>query len=473
MSGISPFILCGGSGTRLWPLSREAYPKQFHRLLDGKTLLQQTCCRLARPLFNDLTVLSNHRHRFLVAEQLEELALSSAKIVLEPVGRDTAPAACIAALIASQRDPEALVLLAPADHMLADEDRFVSAVEAGVEAAEAGALVTFGVVPDCPNTGYGYIQTDPGNEPALKVRRFVEKPSQEAAEAYIDAGTFYWNAGIFLCRADALLAMFDRYAPEILVRCRLALAGAAKDLTFEVLADDYAQAPAISLDYAIAEKGPNMACVPLDTAWSDVGSWSALWSFEDKDDAGNVRRGDGEIIFESTQNSLAYSDQAVVALVGVKDLVVVATEDAILVTSKAHAEDVKTIVEKLRSNGRSHVLHHNRVYRPWGWYQTLNRGDRYQVKCIMVKPGGRLSLQSHHHRSEHWVVVKGTLEVTKGEETSLLTENQSTYIPIGQRHRLANPGKMPAFLIEVQSGTFLDEADIVRYDDLYGRGKDE
>ena len=473
MGVISPFILCGGSGTRLWPLSREAYPKQFHRLIGDETLFGQTCRRLAGSLFGDITVLTNRRHRFLVAEQLEELGAKGARIVLEPASRDTAPAACIAALLASESEPEALVLIAPSDHVVAEPDSFVAAVEAGVEAARGGALVTLGIEPDCPHTGYGYIETEHGNRPVLNVKRFIEKPSREAAEAYLDAGGFYWNAGIFLFRADVLIGLIEKHAPAILTACRLALADSLRDLGFEVLGEKYADAPCISLDYAIAEKGPSMACVPLIADWSDVGSWSALWSFVDKDDTGNVMRGDGEIILESTENSFAYSDQACVALLGVKDIVVVVTEDAVLVASKAHAEDVKLIVERLKGNGRSHVLHHNRVYRPWGWYQTLNRGERYQVKCIMVKPGGRLSLQSHHHRSEHWVVVNGTLEVIKGDEIELLTENQSTYIPIGKPHRLANPGKIPAFLIEVQSGTYLDEDDIVRYDDLYGRLSNE
>jgi mannose-1-phosphate guanylyltransferase/mannose-6-phosphate isomerase len=473
MRHISPFILCGGSGTRMWPLSREAFPKQFHRLTGAETLFQQTCRRLAGPLFGDCTVLSNRRHRFLVAEQLDELGMATAKIVLEPVGRNTAPAACTAALIAGERDPDALVLIAPSDHMLAEAEPFVTAVEAGLESAEAGALVTFGITPDCPHTGYGYIETDRSNAPVRTVKRFVEKPSPEMAEAYLDAGGFYWNAGIFLFRAKTLLELVEIHAPEILAACRLALTGAASDLTFTILGEAYAQAPSISIDYAIAEKAPKMACVPLATPWSDIGSWSALWSFMEKDTSGNVVRGGGKIILESTQNTFAYSDQACVALLGVKDIVVVATEDAVLVASTAYAEEVKGIVEQLKDNGGSHTLHHNRVYRPWGWYQTLNQGERYQVKCIMVKPGGKLSLQSHHHRSEHWVVVRGTLEVTKGEETALLTENQSTYIPIGKRHRLANPGKIPAFLIEVQSGPYLDESDIVRYDDVYRRGADE
>ncbi len=473
MRDVSPFILCGGSGTRLWPLSREAFPKQFHKLMGTETLFQQTCRRFTGDRFSDLHVLSNHRHRFLIAEQLEALGLPATNIVLEPVSRNTAPAGCIAALIAGEADPDRLVLLAPSDHMIADADAFAAAVTAGLGAAREGALVTFGIAPDCPHTGYGYIETERGEGPVLKVKRFVEKPSRETAETYLETGGFYWNAGIFLFRAKVLIELIETHAPDILAACRLALAGAVEDLTFKLLGEAYGQAPSISLDYAIAEKAPRMACVPLATSWSDVGSWSAVWSFMDKDATGNVTQGEGEIILESTRNSFAYSEQPCVALLGMENVVVVAMEDAVLVASKEYAEDVKGIVEQLKGNGRAHALQHNRVYRPWGWYQTLNRGERYQVKCIMVKPGGKLSLQSHHHRSEHWVVVKGTLEVTKGEETELLSENQSTYIPIGKPHRLANPGKIPAFLIEVQSGPYLDENDIVRFEDIYRRGPNE
>jgi mannose-1-phosphate guanylyltransferase / mannose-6-phosphate isomerase len=474
MRRVLPFILCGGAGTRLWPLSREAYPKQFHRLAGPETLFQQTARRLSGPLFGELYVLSNHRHRFLIAEQLEEIGAPARNLVLEPVSRNTGPAACVAALIASRADAEALVLLAPSDHMIPDAATFAGAVESGIEAAEGGALVTFGVEPDSPHTGYGYIETEAGNAADRKVKRFVEKPSLEAAEAYLDAGGFYWNAGIFLFKARTMLDLLARYAPEIVEACRKALEGATEDLNFRVLSSPYCQAPSISLDYAVAEKaGSVMRCVPLKTAWNDVGSWSALWNFMEKDAQGNVVQGEGEIIFEGTRDSLAYSDHACVALVGVENLVVVAMDDAVLVASKDHAEAIKRVVDYLKGNDGELALQHNRVYRPWGWYQSLNRGDRYQVKCIMVRPGGKLSLQSHHHRSEHWVVVTGTVEVTRGEQVSMLSENQSTYIPIGAKHRLANPGKIPAFLIEVQSGAYLNEDDIVRYDDIYRRSSTE
>jgi mannose-1-phosphate guanylyltransferase/mannose-6-phosphate isomerase len=474
MRDILPFILCGGAGTRLWPLSREAFPKQFHRLTGPESLFQQTCRRLTGDLFGDFSVLSNYQHRFLILEQLQEIGASAASIVLEPQGRNTAPAACIAALIASRTDPDALVLLAPSDHSIGDASAFAQAISIGADAAREGKLVTFGVEPDCPHTGYGYIDADQGGgaNAVLVVKRFIEKPSREAAETYLDSG-FYWNAGIFLVSATGLLELFQAHAPEILRLSRCALNESSTDLGFRHLGKTYTQAPSISLDCAIVEKAENIVCVPLNTSWSDVGSWSEVWNFLDKDSCGNVVKGEGKVLLEDTRNSFAYSDHACVALVGVENLVVVAMGDAVLVASKDHAEAIKLIVDQLKGNGQDIALQHSRVYRPWGWYQGLNRGDRYQVKCIMVKPGAKLSLQSHHHRSEHWVVVQGTLEVTRGEETSFLTENQSTYIPIGEKHRLANPGKVPAFLIEVQSGPYLGEDDIVRFEDIYGRPSTE
>ena len=473
MHQILPFILCGGSGTRLWPLSREAYPKQFHRLTGSESLLQLTCRRLSGPLFGELSIVSNHRYRFLIAEQLEEIGTSVESLILEPAGRNTAPAACIAALMAAQRDEDALVLLAPCDHIIPDAEAFAGSIESGIEAAEEGALVTFGIVPDCPHTGYGYIETAPGNGTSLKVRRFVEKPTREAAEQFIDSGTFYWNGGMFLFKARTMLDLLETHAPEVLDACRRSLAEVKTDLGFRVLNGAYCGVPAISLDYAVAEKADNLMCVPLATSWTDVGSWTSVWDFLDKDSSGNVLRGSGEIIVENSHNSFAYSEQGCVALVGVENLVVVAMPDAVLVASKDQVERIKQVVDRLKGNGCDLATEHNRVHRPWGWYQSLNRGDRYQVKCIMVKPGGRLSLQSHFHRSEHWVVVTGTLEVTRGDSVEILSENQSTFIPIGEKHRLTNPGKIPAFLIEVQSGTYLNEDDIVRYDDVYHRSSSD
>ena len=469
MQKVLPFILCGGLGTRLWPISREAFPKQFHTLAGAESLFQQTCRRLSGPLFGDPCIVANDRYRFLVAEQLDAIGTSRRTVVLEPIGRNTAPAACIAALLAAERDPNALVLLAPADHVMHDAEAFARIVDSGISQAADGALVVFGVEPDCPHTGYGYIETEPSNLSSLKVKRFVEKPSRTLAEEFVKQGGFYWNAGLFLFKASTLLELLETHAAANLEICRRSLAEATEDLGFLRLSGAYQEAASISLDYAVAEKTAKLRCVPLTTPWSDVGSWSSLWSLLEKDDDGNVTFGDGETLLEETSGSLVHSDHALVAVVGLKDVVVSATEDAVLVMSKDYAESVKTIVERLRSNGGTHAVDHLRVYRPWGWYQGLNRGDRYQVKCIMVKPGATLSLQSHFHRSEHWVVVKGTLEVTKGDKVELLSENQSTYIPLGEKHRLANPGKIPAFLIEVQSGSYLDEDDIVRFEDAYGR----
>lgn len=473
MRQVLPFILCGGSGTRLWPLSREAYPKQFQRLMGPETLFQLTYRRFSRPLFREPCILSSYRHRFIVSEQLDEIDTPIQNIILEPAGRSTAPATCIAALIASQSNENDLVLVAPSDHLIPDVDAFAQTIERGLDAAEAGALVTFGIVPDCPHTGYGYIETETGQGTNQKVLRFLEKPSRERAEAFIDSGKFYWNGGMFLFQARAMLDLMETHAPEILECSRESLAEATEDLGFRVLNGAYSKAPAISLDYAIAEKADNLICVPLNTFWSDIGSWSSVWNSMDKDPSGNVFAGEAEIIVEGVEDSFAFSDHACVALVGVENLVVVAMQDAVLVASKNHVESIKHVVARLKSNGCGLAMEHSRVHRPWGWYQGLNRGDRYQVKCIMVKPGGRLSLQSHYHRSEHWVVVGGTLEVTRGDQVEILSENQSTYIPIGQKHRLANPGKVPAFLIEVQSGAYLNEDDIVRYDDVYGRSSSE
>jgi mannose-1-phosphate guanylyltransferase/mannose-6-phosphate isomerase len=467
---VQPFILCGGAGTRLWPLSREAFPKQFHRLTGPRSLFQETCGRLSGGIFGKLFVLSNHQHRFLIQEQLQEIGLSGADIVLEPAGRNTAPAACVAALVAGRGNPDTLVLLAPSDHAIGDNLSFAESVSLAVEAARNGSVVTFGVEPDCPHTGYGYIETNGGGaNAATTVKRFVEKPSREVAERYLESGHFYWNAGIFLFRAATMVELFQAHAPEILAACRQALNEVTNDLGFKQLGESYRRAPSISLDYAIMEKASDIACVPLSTSWSDVGSWAELWSFLDKDNEGNVARGAGKILLENARGNYAYSDQASVALVGVENLVVVSMGDVVLVASKESAEAIKSLVDHLKESGEDIARHHNRVYRPWGWYEALNRGERYQVKCIMVKPGGTLSLQSHNHRSEHWVVVRGTLAVTKGDVTSLLTENQSTYIAIGERHRLSNPGKIPAFLIEVQSGAYLGEDDITRFEDVYHR----
>jgi mannose-1-phosphate guanylyltransferase / mannose-6-phosphate isomerase len=468
MSLIHPFILSGGSGTRLWPLSRKAYPKQFLALTGGdKSLFQMSCERFASPAFGAPTILGGNEHRFIIAEQMREIGITPASIVLEPFGRNTAPAAAIAALVAAEKSDDALLLLAPSDHIIADPVAFRQTVMQGVPAAKAGSLITFGVKPTGPHTGYGYIEAE-GEGPALPVRRFVEKPDLETAAAYVASGTFYWNAGIFLMSAGALIQAFEAHAPEILEGCRRALLRSQVDLDFLRLDGQvYGSVPDISIDYAIMEKAQNVACVPLTAQWSDLGAWPAVWEAIEKDADDNAAHGD--VIFHDSKRSYAYSEDACVAVVGLEDVLVVATKDAILVASKEHAQSVKNVVDKLKETDRPEVIFHKRVYRPWGWFEGLDRGDRFQVKRIMVKPGAQLSLQSHYHRAEHWIVVEGTLEVTIENQVKLLNENQSTYIPLGARHRLVNPGRIPAYLIEVQSGAYLGEDDIVRYEDIYGR----
>lgn len=467
---IFPVILSGGTGTRLWPLSRRAYPKQFHNLTGDSSLLQQTVMRVNGELYAAPILLGNHEHRFLMAEQLLETGIRPHAIVLEPQARNTAPAAIVAALMAAQKEEDALVLLLPSDHVIQDRDGFTRSVKSGMEEAAAGQIITFGVKPDAPETGYGYIETT-GHGEVLDVARFVEKPDRETAQGYLEDGQYYWNAGIFLFQAQKMIDTFAQLAPDILEACREALDLARTDLDFLRLDNDaFAKAPGISFDYAIMEKARNIKCVPLATPWSDLGAWPAVWQHMDKDSEGNAVQGD--VMLQDTRNSYAQSiDGKCLALVGLDDVIVVATSDAILVAAKEHAQDVKAITERLKAQARQEAVYHTRVYRPWGWYEGLVRGERFQVKCLGVKPGGRLSLQSHFHRAEHWIVVSGTAEVTVGEKTTLLSENESTYIPIGTMHRLANPGRIPALLVEVQTGAYLDEDDIVRYEDVYGRGE--
>ena len=474
-SKITPVILSGGSGTRLWPMSRESYPKQLLPLSSERSLLQETTSRI-----NDLTrftapmVVCNVEHRFVVAEQLNQLGISPLAIVLEPMGRNTAPAAAIAALMLIKTDPNALILLLPSDHTIANEKAFQKAASIAAQATADDYLVTFGVKPDRAETGYGYIHRGPplkGHSGCFAVGEFVEKPDSSTAARYLATGSYDWNSGMFLFSAKAFLAELQRLEPEIVSACAASIDAAETDLDFVRINEQaFSNCPSKSIDYAVMEHTDHAAMIPVDIGWNDVGSWGALWDIGAKDGANNVVSGDVSIF--DTQNSYIRSEGPLVTALGIENLVVVATEDAVLVTSRDRAQDVKTIVESLKSRGRDEATSHPRVYRPWGYYQTVHDGDRFQVKRITVNTGASLSLQLHHHRAEHWIVVNGTANVRKGDEEFVLNENESTYIPTNTIHRLTNLGKVPLNLIEVQSGSYLGEDDIVRYEDDYGRKKD-
>ncbi|MBS0174774.1 MAG: mannose-1-phosphate guanylyltransferase/mannose-6-phosphate isomerase [Nitrospira sp.] len=469
MASIVPVILSGGSGTRLWPQSREAYPKQFLALVDDQTLLQATVGRITSLQgVADPLVICNEEHRFMVAEQLRVCGMQAAAILLEPEGRNTAPAVALAALhaVAGGEDPVLLVL--PADHVIQDEESFRSAILAAIPATDAGRLITFGIVPTAAETGYGYILAGDGIEGSVRhVEQFVEKPDHETAKRYLASGKYYWNSGMFLFRASVFLEELQAHAPQILAACRAAMTAVQLDTDFiRVDAEAFRACPSDSIDYAVMEKTRSAAVLPLACGWSDVGSWSALWEVCDHDADGNVACGD--VISIDSQGCYVRAGR-LVATVGVHDLVIVESDDAVLVAHKDRVQDVKRIVERLKAGGRSEWKHHRKVYRPWGAYDSVDAEDRFQVKRITVRPGAALSLQMHHHRAEHWIVVKGTARITRGDEVFLLSENQSTYIPLGITHRLENPGRIPLELIEVQSGAYLGEDDIVRFDDVYGR----
>ena len=470
---IHPVILSGGAGVRLWPMSREQYPKQFLSLCSDQSMLQDTARRVADPaLFAAPLVVCNQEHRFVIAEQLRQAGIGGARIVLEPVGRNTAAAAAIAALIVAEQDPDGQLLLLPADHVIQDRKAFLDAVAVASSAAAAGHLTTFGIVPTAPETGYGYIRRGEavaGHDGACRVAAFVEKPPREQAERYLAEGDVFWNSGMFLLPVRPYLAELERWEPAVLEACRKALAEGRADLDFFRLDEaSFAAGPSISIDCAVMERTDKAAVVPCAIGWTDVGAWSALWDIGAKDDAGNVVQGDA-IAWDSRGCYVRSEDGALVAVLGMEDAVVVATEDAVLVAAKDRAQDIKPMVEQLKAQGRDEPRQHRRVHRPWGYYQSLHAGDRFQVKRLTVAPGARLSLQKHYHRAEHWVVVNGTALVTRGEEQILLRENESVYIPLGTPHRLENPGKVPLNLIEVQSGAYLGEDDIVRFDDHYGR----
>lgn len=465
---ILPVIMSGGSGTRLWPASRGHCPKQFLPLISNATMIQDTVRRLdGLSALEAPLIICNESHRFLVAEQLRSDGHQPSGIILEPAGRNTAPAVALAALHALKDGQDPLLLVLAADHVIADLSAFHQAVDCARRVAADGALVTFGIVPTQPETGYGYIKAGAG-EGAFAVEAFVEKPDRATAQSYLDAGCYYWNSGMFLFRASVYLEELERLQPEVLSACRQALASEHPDLDFIRLDEQAFQAsPDISIDYAVMEKTKRAVMVPLDAGWSDVGSWSSLWDVSPKDSSGNVCRGD--VLIHDVKDSYLSSTDRLVAAVGVDSLVVVETADALLVSAKDRVQDVKEIVSQLKRHDRAEASDQKCVYRPWGSYESIDQGERFQVKHIRVKPGEQLSLQKHHHRAEHWIVVNGTARVTCGDNTFLVSENQSTYIPIGEVHRLENPGKIPLDLIEVQTGSYLGEDDIVRLEDRYGR----
>ncbi|MCL6618859.1 MAG: mannose-1-phosphate guanylyltransferase/mannose-6-phosphate isomerase [Thermomonas hydrothermalis] len=466
MAILQPVLLSGGSGTRLWPLSREAYPKQFLPLVGDSTMLQATWRRVAALTDAAPIVVAGEDHRFLVAEQLRQIGAPTPAILLEPVGRNTAPAIAAAALQAMANGEDPLLLVLPSDHVVRDEAAFQTAVRAAMPAAADGMLVTFGIVPTAAETGFGYIQAAPGDG-VRPVVRFVEKPDAATAHAYLQAGGYYWNSGMFLLRASRYLDELQRFRPDIVATVRAAFAAASRDGDFIRLDKAaFAACPSDSIDYAVMEKTDAAGVLPVEIGWNDVGSWAALWEVSEQDADGNAHHGD--VIAIDSRNSYAYA-RRLVALVGVEDLVVVETDDAVLVARKDKVQQVKDVVARLKADARTQAVLHREVHRPWGSYDSVDMGDGFQVKRIRVKPGARLSLQSHARRAEHWVVVRGIARVTRDNDVFDLYPNQSTYIPIGAKHRLENPGHEPLELIEVQSGDYLGEDDIVRYEDVYGR----
>ncbi len=469
MSSVFPVILSGGAGTRLWPLSREMYPKQLLALTSQHSMLQETVLRLAgitgarAPL-----VVCNEAHRFTVAEQLRALGVEASAIVLEPAGRNTAPAVALAALKALEMDHDATIVVAPADHVIRDARGFQAAADIGVGLADTGKLVTFGIVAHAPETGYGYIRREEGEGPAYPVAQFIEKPPLDLAEQFVRSGDYYWNSGMFVFKASRYLAELREFASDILEASTAAYRAATADLDFlRIDKAAFELCRSESIDYAVMEKTHDAVVLPLDAGWSDVGSWSSLFDALAADEEGNVLQGD--VLVHDTHDCYVHSTSRLVTAVGMDDHIIVETKDAILVAPKDRVQDVKELVTMLRAGGRSESAWHREVYRPWGSYDSVDSGERFQVKRLTLKPGGILSLQMHHHRAEHWIVVQGTARVTCGDKTFLLSENESTYVPVGASHRIENPGKVPLHIVEVRSGSYLGEDDIVRYEDSYGR----
>lgn len=465
-----PIIMAGGSGSRLWPLSRQLNPKQFLPIANPDfSMLQATIHRLEGLDAALPQLICNEQHRFLAAEQLRLLGLDQTSILLEPIGRNTAPAIAIAALQARSDGNDPVLLVLAADHVIQNVIAFQSSIRTALPLAESGQLVTFGIVPTHAETGYGYIEKgELVGSGGFTVNRFVEKPDLSTAQEYLNSGNYFWNSGMFMFRAGRYLEELEKFRPDILDICRKAWLGGSQDMHF-VRVDEqiFASCPDDSIDYAVMENTNDAIMVPMDAGWSDIGSWSALWDISEKNEQGNVFKGD--VIDHQSSNNYVLADSRLVATVGVEDLIIVETKDAVLVAHKNNVQDVKKIVEKLKLNSRNEHINHREVYRPWGVYDSVDNGHRYQVKRITVKPGAKLSVQMHHHRAEHWIVVSGTAKVTNGDKTYLVTENQSTYIPIGQVHALENPGVIPLELIEIQSGSYLGEDDIVRFEDKYGR----
>jgi len=475
---VVPVIMAGGSGTRLWPLSRSGYPKQFLVLSGKDSLFQQAAARLQRLAGVGIEVgapviVGNEEHRFLVLDQLRELKLTPAAALLEPVGRNTAPALTLAALQALEGGTDPVLVVLSSDQTVTDEAAFTAALQRAVAVAAAGSIVILGITPDKPETGYGYIRSEAGADgDALRVAQFVEKPDQTTAERYLAEGGYFWNAGMFVLRASVWLKALDTFRPDIAAACRASWAARSVDASFvRPGKTEFAAVPSESVDYAVMEKCPgspfDIRMVELAAGWNDLGAWEAVWQVLPKDEDGNASVGDA--IVTDSRNTLVHATSRLVSVVGLDDVIVVETADAVLVTDRARSQDVKKIVQQLGAEQRGEHALHRKVHRPWGWYDSIDNGPRHQVKRIMVKPGASLSLQMHHHRAEHWIVVSGTAEVTNGDKVILLSENQSTYIPLGQTHRLANPGKVPLEIIEVQSGSYLGEDDIVRFEDTYGR----